>query len=83
MSDVAVDNVGVDVCVKLGDSRSNGLRDMTGADFASNEQDDVYPNITAQYFRKKMKHPDFESMEFCRILQTFCGITLPTVTNVF
>ena len=37
MSDVAVYNVGVDACVKLGDSRSNGFRDIRGADFTSNE----------------------------------------------
>ena len=30
---VAVDNVGVDVPVKFGDSRSNRFRDIRGADF--------------------------------------------------
>ena len=52
---LCVDNVGVDACVTLGDSRSNGFRDIRGADFTSKA--------------------------FCRILQTFCEITLPTITK--
>ena len=35
---VAVDNVGMDVRVKLGDSRRNGFREIRGADFVSNER---------------------------------------------
>ena len=38
ISGVAVDNVGMDVLIKLGNSRSNGLRDIPGADFVSNER---------------------------------------------
>ena len=38
ISGVAVDNVGVDVCGKFGDSRSNGFRDIRGVDFVSNER---------------------------------------------
>ena len=34
---VAVDYVGVDVTMKFGDSRSNGSRDIRGANFVSNE----------------------------------------------
>ena len=41
---MAVDNVGVDVCVKFGDSRSNGFPDNRGAGFVSNEHDEAYPN---------------------------------------
>ena len=37
MSGGSVDNVGVDVRVKFGDSRSNGFRD-------TNEQDEASPN---------------------------------------
>ena len=37
-SSLAVDYFGVDVCVKLRDSRSNGSRDIRGADFVSNER---------------------------------------------
>ena len=48
MSGLAVDNVGVDVHIKFGDSRSNRFRDIRGADFVSNErtneQDEAYPN---------------------------------------
>jgi hypothetical protein len=40
MSGVAVDNVGVDVHIKFGDSRSNRFRDIRGADFVSNERTD-------------------------------------------
>ena len=36
--------VSMDVLVKLGDSRSNGSRDIRGADFVSNEHDEAYPN---------------------------------------
>ena len=39
-SGVAVDNVGMDVCVKFGDSRSNGFRDIR-ADFVSNERTNI------------------------------------------
>ena len=35
ISSVAVENVSVDVCVKFGDSRSNGFQDIRGADFAT------------------------------------------------
>ena len=38
---VAVADVGMDVCVKFGDSVSNSIR---RADFMSNEQDEAYPN---------------------------------------
>ena len=38
---MAVDNVGIDVRIKFGDSRLNGFRDNRGADFVSNE---AYPN---------------------------------------
>ena len=38
VSGAAVDNVGP---VKLGDSRSNGFRDIRGADFVSNERTNI------------------------------------------
>ena len=38
LSGVAVDNVGMDVRLKLGDSRSNGFRDIGGTDLVSNER---------------------------------------------
>ena len=38
ISGVAVGNIGMDVHVKFGDSRSNGFRDIRGADFVSNER---------------------------------------------
>ena len=38
ISGAAVDNVGMDVPVKVGDSRSNDFRDIQGADFVSNER---------------------------------------------
>ena len=38
ISGTAVDNVGVDVAIKFGDSRSNGFRDIRGAGFVSNER---------------------------------------------
>ena len=48
ISSVAVDNVAMDVYVKLCDSRSNGLRYIRGADFnrfeRTNEHDEAYPN---------------------------------------
>ena len=37
ISGLAVDNVGVHVPIKFGDSRSTGFRDIRGADFVSNE----------------------------------------------
>ena len=37
ISGKAVDNIGVDVPIKFGDSSSNGFRDIPGADFVSNE----------------------------------------------
>ena len=38
ISGVAVDNVGVDVPIEFGDSRSNRIRDIRGAVFVSNER---------------------------------------------
>ena len=38
ISGVAVENVGMDVPIKFGDSRSNGFRNIQGADFVSNER---------------------------------------------
>ena len=35
---MAEDNFGMDVPIKFGSARSNGFRDVRGADFASNEQ---------------------------------------------
>ena len=56
--DVAVENVGVDICVKLGDSRSNGFQNIRGADFVSNEQDETYP--------KSVKRLKGVSLKNCR-----------------
>ena len=44
---MAVDNVGMDVPIKLGDSRSNGFRDIRGSDFVWNERTNIgeaYPS---------------------------------------
>ena len=80
----------MDVYVKFGDSRSNGFRDIRGADFMSNEQDETYLDHRSvipvarnafQAFHLKMKDPNFESMAFCRMIQTFCEITLPRVAT--
>ena len=38
ISDVAVDNVGMDVHIKFADSRSNRFRDIREADLLSNER---------------------------------------------
>ena len=59
---MAVDNVGVNVCVKFGfgDSRSNGFRDIRGSDFVSNErtneQDEAYPNRAKRLSGVSPKH---------------------------
>ena len=42
ISGVVVDNAGMDVHVKFGYSRSNGSRDIRGADFVSNEHIKAY-----------------------------------------
>ena len=42
---MAVDNFGVDVPIKFGDSRSNGFRDIRGADFVSNKRSNERTNI--------------------------------------
>ena len=38
ISGLVVEHVGMDVHEKVGDSRSNGSRDIRGADFVSNER---------------------------------------------
>ena len=38
ISSLAVDNDGIDVPIKFGDSRSNGFRDIRGAYFVSNDR---------------------------------------------
>ena len=38
ISGVAIDNVGVDVHIKIGDSRSNRFRDIRGADCVTYER---------------------------------------------
>ena len=53
---MAADNVGMDVHMKLGDSMSNGFRDIRGADFAPNERTNIgeaYPNSAKRAFRLK------------------------------
>ena len=45
ISGVAVNNAGVDVPIKFGDSRSNGFPDIRGADFVSNERTNERTNI--------------------------------------
>ena len=47
ISGMAVDNVGIDVLIKFGGSRSNGFLDIQGADLVSNERTNIgeaYPN---------------------------------------
>ena len=41
ISGVAVDNVGMDVTIKFGDSRINGFRNIRGADCMSNERTNI------------------------------------------
>ena len=41
ISGVAVDNVGIDVPIKFGDSMSNSFRDIRGAVFVSNERTNI------------------------------------------
>ena len=45
---MAVDNVGLDVPIKFGDSSSNGLRDIRGAAFLSNKRTLAKPIPIAQ-----------------------------------
>ena len=53
ISGVGVDNIGTDVRMKFGDSRSNGFRDIRGANFVSNERTNerklAYPNCAKRY----------------------------------
>ena len=51
ISSVTVDYVGLDVRVKFGDSRSNGSRNIRGADFASSELTNM---IEAYLIRAKL-----------------------------
>ena len=52
ISGVAADYVGMDVHVKFGDSRSNGSRDIRGADFESNER--TYRSLSHKAFLPKI-----------------------------
>ena len=57
ISGTAVDNVGMEVAIKFGDSRSNCFRDIRGVGFVSNERTlaQAYPNSTKRLrlFAKK------------------------------
>ena len=56
---MAVDNVGMDVPIKLGASSSNGFRDIRGADLVSNERTLAKPiPIARTRFAKKTKGKD-------------------------
>ena len=66
MSDMAVENVGIDVAIKCGDSRSNGFRDIRGADFVSNERTNIaeaYLNSTKCLWRFPLK----KTRETCEV----------------
>ena len=55
---MAVDDVGMDVTIKFGDSSSNGFRDIQGANFVSNERTLAKPipiARNANAFRLKTK----------------------------
>ena len=45
---MVVDNVGVDVAIKCDDSRSNGFRDIRGADFVSNERTNIGDELVSR-----------------------------------
>ena len=55
ISSVNVDNVGMDVPIKFGHSRSNGFRDIREAHFASDERTlaEAYPNSAKRNRLKK------------------------------
>ena len=55
ISGVAVDNVGVDVHIKFGDSRSNRFRDVRGADFVTNERNLGYPNSAKRLIKTRRR----------------------------
>ena len=44
ISGVAIENIGVDIPIKFGDSRSNRFGDIRGANFVSNERTDERTN---------------------------------------
>ena len=56
---LVVDNVGMDLPIKFGDSRSTGFLDIRGADFVSNERTNIKWPIpqarNAIAFRLKMR----------------------------
>ena len=57
ISGMAVDNVGMYVPIKFGDSRSNGFRDIRGAYFVSNEQTLAKAIPTARNAAFRLKKP--------------------------
>ena len=72
ISGMAIDNVGMDVLIKLGNSRSNGFLDIRGADFMSNEQtneqDEAYLNSATRYRLGKMQ-------DACNANVAYLGVT--------
>ena len=64
ISGAAVDNVGMDVCVQFGYSRSNSFRDIRGAHFVSNErtteQNEAHSNSAK-------RGPPCQSYELCSV----------------
>ena len=54
ISGTGIDNVGMDVPVKFGDSRSNGFRNIRGADFTSNERTNIGEAYTNSAKRERV-----------------------------
>ena len=82
ISDVAVDNVSMDVRVKFGDSRSNFFRDIGGADLISNERtnkgqhqvmDRSVTIVVAAHRRRQKSMGNHHSRCVCRNIRTTPG----------
>ena len=67
----------MDVRVKLDDSRSNGYRYIRGADFASNEPDDVYPNSEIGSWVIRSQDYSFLGTNSLRLVYSLSGRFVP------
>ena len=66
ISGVAVDQVGLDVRVKFGDSRSYGCQDIQGADFVSNERTNMTEAYDVRHKRLSGVSPKKATHDFVR-----------------
>ena len=74
---MAVNSIDMHVSVKFGDSRSNGFRNIRGADFVERQK----PNIFLKTGDQMITQKKYELIKDCTVKNRICDISRPNINK--